>query len=68
MSSEPCFPCQRNPAEKYVERYDISVCRVCWDGNWDGWARDYETRIIEHLKQKGLPVPVRNVWGLLPRQ
>jgi hypothetical protein len=48
--NEPCFTCQRNTAEGYIARYDISVCRACWDGNWDGWARNYETRIIEHRK------------------
>ena len=67
MSSDLCFVCQHGPAEKCVKRYDFSVCRGCWSENWDGWARDHETRIIEHLKQKGLPVPVRNVWGLFPR-
>jgi hypothetical protein len=63
-----CFICQRNPAEGHIRRYDITVCRGCWDVNWDGWPREHEARIIEHLKQKGLPVPVRNALRLFPRQ
>jgi hypothetical protein len=46
-----CFICQRNPAEGHIRRYDVTVCRGCWDINWVGWPREHEARIIEHLKQ-----------------
>jgi hypothetical protein len=66
--SEPCFICQRDPAERHIRRYEMNVCPGCWDRNWDGWPRPSEPRILEHLKARGLPVPVRNVLGLLPRE
>lgn len=65
--NEPCFICQRDPAERPIRRYRISVCGVCWDRNWDGWPKQSEPRILEHLETHGLPVPVRNVFGRLPR-
>jgi hypothetical protein len=68
MPNEPCFVCQRDPAERHLRRYDIGVCRTCWDENWDGWPRTAEARLLEHLKAHGLPVPVRNVLGRLPRE
>lgn len=52
---------------KYIERYQLGVCRPCYEGNWDGWAPDYEEKILNHLKNKGLPVPERNSKGWLPR-
>lgn len=52
---------------KYVRRYDITVCEICWKGNWDGWAPHCESRLIAHLKEKGLPIPDRNENGWLPR-
>ena len=68
MSTELCFTCQRNPAERFIARYGFPVCRACWDANWNGWARQHEKRIVDHLRQHGLPVPVRNVWNLFPRE
>lgn len=53
---------------KYIPRYDITVCRTCWNSNWDGWAPHYEETLIAHLKKKGLPVPERNEKGWLPRE
>jgi hypothetical protein len=53
---------------KTINRYRITVCRTCWDANWNGWAPLHEQKLIEHLKQEGLPVPVRNVVGQLPRE
>ena len=66
--SEPCFICQRDTAERHIRRYDMNVCRACWDRNWDGWPREDEPRILDRLAARGLPVPVRNVLGLLPRE
>lgn len=51
-----------------VERYGIMVCDTCWQSNWDGWAPQYEARILEHAKAQGLTLPDRNKNGLLPRE
>jgi hypothetical protein len=52
---------------KQIPRYQLGVCKPCYDGNWDGWGSDHETKLLFHLKEKGLPVPERNKNGLLPR-
>ena len=46
---------------------DIFCCDTCWQGNWDGWAPHREKTLLDHLKQKNLPVPERNAKGWLPR-
>ncbi len=53
---------------RYIKSYNISVCMSCYEGNWDGWAPPYEQRLIDHLKEKGLPIPSRNAKDLLPRE
>ena len=52
---------------RYIPRYNLTVCKACYEGNWDGWHHDYEKFILAHLKKKGLPVPERNQNDLLPR-
>ncbi len=52
---------------KQIPRYQMGVCKSCYEANWDGWAPDYEGKIITHLEEKGLPVPERNNKGWLPR-
>ena len=52
---------------KQIPRYKLGVCSMCYEGNWDGWAPHYESKILLHLKEKNLPVPERNDNGLLPR-
>ncbi len=52
---------------KKISRYHLSVCKLCYDGNWDGWTPHYEGKILSHLEAKGLPIPERNENGLLPR-
>ena len=52
---------------KQIPRYKLGVCSTCYEGNWDGWAPHYESKILLHLKEKGLPTPERNNNGLLPR-
>ena len=52
---------------KYIKTYDISVCNVCYDSNWDGWAPQSEEVLIKHLSDNALPIPERNEKGLLPR-
>lgn len=46
---------------------NIFCCDSCWQGNWDGWAPHYEKMLLDHLRQKNLPVPERNAKGWLPR-
>jgi len=53
---------------KHVRSYDISVCKSCYEGNWDGWASHYEQRLLAHLKERGLPVPKRNDKDRLHRE
>lgn len=52
---------------KYVGRYKIKVCEICWDGNWDGWNPRHEDLLLNSLAEHGLSVPERNENGLLPR-
>jgi hypothetical protein len=54
-------------AGKFIARYQIMVCSMCYDGNWDGWGPMREARLLTHLEDKGLPVPQRNENGWLPR-
>ncbi|ENJ8217220.1 hypothetical protein ACQ8E4_001395 [Escherichia coli] len=42
-------------------------CKICWDGNWDGWGPIAELAILHILKEKNLPIPERNEKGWLPR-
>lgn len=55
-------------AGNFVERYQMLVCRTCWEGSWDGYGPFYEAKILAHLEEKGLPVPERNAEGWLPRE
>ena len=52
---------------KHIAAYNLTVCQGSYVGNWDGWAPHYESKILDHLKAKGLPVPKRNSQDLLPR-
>jgi hypothetical protein len=51
----------------HIQAYGITVCRGCYDGNWDGWAPQFEEAVTRHLIAKGLPLPKRNAKGWLPR-
>lgn len=51
----------------FMKKYDIMVCNSCWVGNWNGWASIYEEILINHLKEKVLPIPERNEKGWLAR-
>ena len=52
---------------KYVGRYMIEVCDECYAGNSDGWTPPFESPLLAHLTEKGLPIPDRNKEGRLPR-
>jgi len=69
-----CFMCggdyQYGPHKyegQWIRQYNISVCNICYKANWDGWAPEYETKLIEHLRKEGIPIPERNEEGWLPR-
>lgn len=53
---------------RLARRYLIEVCKICWDGNWDGWNPRHEPFLLRHLKEMGLEVPPRNTAGYLPRE
>ena len=50
-----------------IAKYDLFVCRSCYDGNWDGWAPHLEKALEDHLISKGIPLPERNDKGWYPR-
>jgi len=50
-----------------IPRYKVKVCDICYNANWDGWAPEYENKLIAHLKKVGLPIPERNEKRWLPR-
>lgn len=52
---------------KYIPTYKITVCSVCYQANWDGWAPQFEAAVTCKLREQGLPLPARNAKGWLPR-
>ena len=50
----------------FIWGYDMWVHKACFDLSKEGWATG-ESRILEHLKNAGIPIPPRNSNGLLPR-
>ena len=54
-------------AGKHIARYNLTVCRGCWDANHDGWAPWFEAKLIAHLTAEGIQLPERNAIDLLPR-
>jgi len=70
----PCFMCggqfQMGP-HRYdgttIPRYQVSLCRTCYNANWDGWGPHWEQRLMAHLKATERPIPERNAKGWLPR-
>ena len=51
-----------------LDLYDIMICTICWEGNWDGFNPIHEETLLKILEEKGLPIPKRNSKGLLPRE
>ncbi len=52
---------------RYITTYRLRVCDVCYRGNWDGWALQFEDAVTQHLRAAGASLPTRNAKGLLPR-
>ena len=45
---------------KYIPSYKLNVCKMCYEGNWDGWSKHDEQTILLHLKENNLQIPERN--------
>ena len=52
---------------EFIKLYEIAVCSICYQANWDGWAPHFEQRLVAHLEKCGRPIPQRNEKGWLPR-
>jgi hypothetical protein len=70
----PCFSCGREYQFgphiydlRVIPSYKISVCKSCFDANWDGWAPHLQDKLLQHLQAQGIQPPPRNQNGLLPR-
>lgn len=53
---------------KHIPSYNLTVCKTCWEVNWDGWGPGAERALLAHLERQGLPLPERNSKGWLPRE
>ena len=53
---------------KHISGYNITVCKICYSANWDGWRPMIESKILRHLEAEMIPVPERNSGGYLPRE
>ena len=53
---------------RYIPKYAIAVCQLCYDCNALGWAPLYEQTLLAHLQLNNIPLPKRNEKGLLPRE
>ncbi|MDR6495615.1 hypothetical protein J2797_005539 [Paraburkholderia terricola] len=51
-----------------ISMYRITVCRLCWDANWDGWAPHLEEKVTARLREDGSPLPIRNGKERLRRE
>ncbi len=52
---------------KFTPNYQMEVCKTCFNMNWDGWGPSREAAVISHLNKKGIPIPLRNEEGWIPR-
>lgn len=48
---------------KYIGAYKLTVCKTCFEANWDGWSPAYERRLEKHLRKNGIALPARNQLG-----
>jgi hypothetical protein len=52
---------------KVISTYKLTLCMSCYDGNWDGFAPQYEAIFEKHLTDHGIPIPQKNIRGWYPR-
>lgn len=53
---------------KWINEYQVSTCKTCYEANHDGWMPDYGAKLLEHLRSKGIKEPALNPMGLIPRR
>lgn len=70
-----CFCCNNefqfshgNYRGEKIIGYEIMVCESCYEANWDGWSPHIENKLIQHLENSGIRVPLRNNQFWLPRE
>lgn len=58
-----CFLCRQpfrfGPHEyrgRRIPPWDIMVCEICFQGNWDGIVPTTHPHLLEHLKVRGIKV------------
>jgi len=72
MEYPKCLLCEQEGnsrvGAKHVPGYEFDVCWKHWEENWDGWNRQYEKKILEFLKSRGIREPRRDPRGMLPRE
>jgi hypothetical protein len=70
-----CFLCQR-PFQfgphvyngRHIAAWDVQICESCLRGNWDGIVPAQHPRLIQHLKDKGIPITLSaSGWLDIPR-
>jgi hypothetical protein len=52
---------------KVLGHYKMSLCRPCYEGNWDGIGPVHEAQFERHLAKREIPLPLRNAKGWYPR-
>ena len=52
---------------KHIAKYNLTVCRTCFNANHDGWSPIYTKKILAHLEANNIEAPVINEKGCIPR-
>jgi len=52
----------------WLKHYEMMLCPICFQGNWDGIGPVFERAFEKHLKDKNIPLPARNSKGRYPRE
>lgn len=48
--------------------YELQVCQVCYEGNWDGWTSQHNKFLLARCEEIGIDPPRYNSKGWLPRE
>ncbi len=66
-----CGSCIQMGAGRYegktLPHYQLTLCKPCFGGNWDGFAPHYEPQFEKLLAERNIPLPKRNSKGWYPR-
>lgn len=52
---------------QHINKYNLTVCKNCFQSAKDGWQKSDEKRLLDHLKKEKISTPSRNSNGLFPR-